>query len=96
MVNPGHVEVVGVARGEGLPAVLACVDKGAGEVARLHVGFEVALSAAHLLAQAAPEHPRPQRLYVVVKSVQTAGAYNTLNRFVKMRQQHGCPIMGKR
>jgi hypothetical protein len=64
------VQIVRVAGGKCFSAELARVDKGAGEVARLHVGLEVALGAAHLAAQAAPEHARPQRLYIAVKSVQ--------------------------
>ena len=81
MVNAGHVQVVCVARGERFPAELARVDKGAGKVLGLHVGLEVALGAAHLPAEAAAEHPRTQRLNVVVKSVQVGtGSYKNIDK----------------
>ena len=63
------MEIVRVARGELLRAVLARVDEGAGEVARLHVGLEIALGAAHFLAEAAAVAARSHRLDVDIKSI---------------------------
>ena len=81
IVNTRNVEIVRVARGELLRAVFARVDVGAGEVARLHVGLEVALGAAHFQADAAPKTARPQRFDVGVKSVQVAAYNNNKNGY---------------
>ncbi len=70
VVNPGHVEVVRVARGELFRAVLARVHEGSGKMPRFNMRLEVALGGARLHTEAAAKQARSQRFYVDVKSVQ--------------------------
>ncbi len=64
------MEVVRVARGELLRAVLARVNKRSGKMPRFNMCFEVALRGARLHTEAAAKQARPQRFYVDIKSVQ--------------------------